>query len=208
MRGRRREARFLRDGEGAVRLSHQPVTASAVTAVSDLVDVGNHGNWAVDTLTRTMTVTLHGAVSVYHCGGSPVNGITNCYYYAATLTDGGTFATIPDADSPNAGTGIHGIVDGTVSGGSDYEFYATSNAPSAENVPGTDDAGTGGDPSTADWPEVFFPDGTTFGFVHQINPTYTYSAPGTCEQWVNSYSNDHGSSVGDGDITGVNYCGG
>jgi len=183
-----------------------PVTANAVTAVSDQNDVGNHGVWAVDTLTRSMTVTKHGSVGVSNCGGTATNGITSCYYYTATLTDEGTFQTVLNGRSPEAGVPIPGLLDGTISGSSNFEFYATSAMPNASDVPATDDAGTDDYPSTQNWPEVFFPGGTAFAGMNEINPTYTYGAPGTCEQWVNSYNNDYGDLPFDGDITGVNHC--
>jgi hypothetical protein len=183
-----------------------PVTATGVTTVTNDADSGNHGDWAVDTFSRTMTVTRHGAVAVANCGGTATNGITTCYYYTATLADTGSFQTTQGALSPNAGTKISGIVSGTVNGGSAFEFYATSGSPSTSYVPATDDASTGKYPPSSAWPEVFFPQGTLFAGMNEINWSYTYVAANTCETWVDAYNNGDGAQPADGDITGVNHC--
>jgi hypothetical protein len=188
--------------------TYTPVEASAITSITNYPDVGNHGIWAADTITRDAMVIKHGAVSVSHCGGNSTNGITSCYYYTASIADSGTFQTNIGGNSPNAGVKINAVVSGSLNGGSDFEFYATSPDPSASNVPGTDNFPTSGLPPTQDWPEVFFPDGTGFGQVNEINWSNTYNAPGTCETWIDAYNNGSGTADGAGDITGVNACGG
>lgn len=184
--------------------SYTPVTATASTAISNDTDSGAHGNWATDTITRSMTVTRRGAVAVSNCGGNASNGITSCYYYTAAMTDTGAFITLSGANSPQAGTAINGVLSGTLSGGSNYEFYATSGTPSASSVPATLDASSGSGSST--WPEHFFPAATSFGGMNEINWVYTYSAPTTCEQWVDAYNNSGGLLAADGDISGTNAC--
>jgi len=182
-------------------------SATGTTAVTNYVDDGNNGDWAIDTFTRTMTVTEHSAVAVSNCGGTATNGITSCYYYTATMVDTGSFQTDEGADSPNAGVAIQGIVTGTLTGGSDFEFYATSASPSAGNVPATDNVAKDDYPSTTDWPEVFFPKGTSFSAtINELDWSFTYSAPNTCEKWVDAYNNGGGDEVADGDITGINHC--
>lgn len=178
-----------------------PVTATAQTDITKDQDSGAHGNWAVDTLVRQMTVTRHGSAAVSNCGGTAVNGITSCYYYTAAMTDTGSFTTIPGASSPNAGVPVSGTVTGSVSGGSAYEFYASGAVPNASLVPATLDASTGGTNSPV-WPERFFPAGTSFGGVNEINWSYTYTAPTTCETWTDAFNNGGGTSSGAGDITG------
>lgn len=182
-----------------------PVTATATTAITDDADSGAAGNWATDTLTRSMTVTRHGAAAVADCGGTAANGITTCWYYTASMTDAGSFITIAGAKSPQAGVTISGTLAGTISGGSNFEFYSSSGAPSASSVPATLDASANGTDSS-EWPERFFPSGTAFGGVNEINWVYTYSAPTTCEQWTDAYDNSDGSLAADGDIEGVNAC--
>lgn len=184
---------------------YQPVTASAQTDITSDADSGNHGNWAVDTLTRQVTVTRHGQAAVSNCGGTATNGITTCWYYSALMTDTGSFTTDVGASSPNAGTAISGVLSGTISGGSSYEWYASSGTPDATLVPATLDASSSGTGSS-DWPERFFPSGTSFGGMNEINWSYNYLAPTTCETWSDSYDNSGGSSATAGDITGVNAC--
>lgn len=183
----------------------QAVTASATTLITNDQDSGFADNWAVDTLTRQMTVTRHGAVAVSDCGGTSTNGVTSCYYYTAIMTDAGSFTTIKSADSPNAGTPINGVLSGSIQGGSSYEFYASSGAPDGTLVTGSLDAGSSGTDSSH-WPTRFFPKGTSFGGVNEINWSYVYNTPTTCETWTDAYNNGDGHGNGDGDITGVNQC--
>lgn len=185
--------------------SYQPVTASAQTDITNDADSGGHGDWAVDTLTRQMTVTRHGAAPASDCGGTATNGVTTCYFYSALMTDEGSFTTDAGAKSPNAGTDISGVLTGSVSGGSSYEFYAASGSPDGTLVPATLDATSAGT-NSSNWPERFFPSGTAFGGMNEINWSYTYDAPTTCETWTDAYNNGGGSSSGAGDITGVNAC--
>jgi hypothetical protein len=96
-------------------------------------------------------------------------------------------------------------VDGTLSGSSDYQFYATSDDPSAANVPATfSDASV--NPADNGWPEYFFPEGTNFGRMSQPTWSVAYNAPATCENWVDAYNNSNGTADGAGDIAGVNAC--
>jgi hypothetical protein len=166
---------------------------------------GNNGNWADANFNATATVVLHGAVPVYHCGGTSSNGISSCYFYTGSVALDGSFTTIGGAKSPNAGTTISGIVDGPLTGASDFEFYATSNAPSASYVPPSiSDVSV--NPATTDWPEGFFAPGTSFGGEHALDWSVDYNAPGTCETWIDAYNNDNGTTNSPGDITGVNAC--
>jgi hypothetical protein len=186
--------------------TYTPVTATAAISVTDANMFGNNGNWADANFNANATVVLHGAVPVYHCGGKQSNGISTCYFYTGSVTLDGSFTTLNGAKSPNAGTTISGIVDGPLSGGSDFEFYATSNNPSASYVPPSiSDVSI--DPATTDWPEGFFAPGTIFGHEHALNWSVDYNAPATCETWVDAYNNDNGTTNGPGDITGVNACG-
>lgn len=185
--------------------SYEPVTATATTSISNDSDSGNHGNWATDTLTRSMTVDRHSAVAVSNCGGDSSNGITTCWYYTASMTDTGSFITVDGADSPQAGVAISGTLAGNISGGSDYEFYASSGTPTSADVPGMLDASVNGTDSSH-WVERFFPDSTSFGDVNEINWDYSYTAGATCEQWTDAYNNSDGSLPADGDITGINAC--
>jgi hypothetical protein len=191
--------------QGPAGTSYQPVTASAQTDIANDADSGNHGNWAVDTLTRQVTVTRHGQAAVSDCGGTATNGITACWYYTALLADAGSFTTDAGADSPNAGTAINGVLSGAISGGSSYEWYASSGTPDGTLVPATLDASSSGTNSST-WPERFFPSGTSFGGMNEINWSYNYTAPTTCEMWTDAFDNSGGSSASAGDIAGTNAC--
>lgn len=185
-----------------------PVTATATTAVSNRSDSGysggKGGNWAKDAFSRAVTITRHGPVAVSNCGGTATNGVTSCYHYTGTITDTGSFTTISGANSPNAGTSIHGVVTGTMTGGSAVEFYASSGTPDASLVSATY---SGDGISSTNWVEQFFPHGTAFSTPNEINWAYHYAAPNTCETWDDNYNNGGGSQPGDGDIVGVNHCG-
>jgi hypothetical protein len=185
--------------------TYTPVTATAAISVTDANMYGNNGDWTDANFTANATVVLHGAVPVYHCGGTRTNGISTCYFYTGSVSLDGSFTTLSGAKSPNAGTTISGIVDGPLSGASDFEFYASSNAPSASNVPPSiSDVSI--DPATVDWPEGFFAPGTSFGGEHALDWSVDYNAPATCETWVDAYNNDNGTTSSPGDITGVNAC--
>jgi hypothetical protein len=187
--------------------SYQPVTASAQTDITNDADSGNNGDWAVDTLTRQMTVTRHAAAPASDCGGTATNGVTTCYFYTALMTDEGSFTTDSGAKSPNAGVTINGVLTGSITGGSSYEFYASSGTPDGTLVPATLDATSAGT-NSSDWPERFFPSAVVFGGMDEINWSYTYDAPATCETWTDAFNNGGGSSSAAGDITGVNACAG
>lgn len=170
------------------------LTVQAQTHLADRQDSGRAGNWAVDQMTRTITLTRDHQVPAAKCG----SGATDCYAYFGIEADTGTFKTIDGANSPEAGTSISGVLTGNVAGSQKFEFYATSDTPDAANLPATE---TGNDLSSVDMPKQLFPAGTQFSTVTEPTFGYDYTATGTCEQW-------HDGSTGDtGDIQGVNHCG-
>jgi len=184
-----------------------PVTSWTATSTvadhPDSADSDNGGTWAVDTISRTASITLKGAASVGHCG----SGAISCYLYEGSISDTGSFTTASSADvttdgeSPNAGTAINGTVTGTLIGGSAIQFYASSDAPSADSVPAMVSGAVSGEQTTTGWVEQFFAAGTSFGSGPTLlNWDWTYSAPNTCEQWVDALSGETG------DIAGVNAC--
>lgn len=183
--------------------AYTPTSATATSSVLDHPDSGNGGNWAVDSITRTASVTLKGVTSVSNCG----SGATTCYLYEGTIADTGSFTTASSGDvttdskSPNAGTTINGTETGSLTGGSAVEFYASSNAPTASTVPAVVSGVVSGERTTTNWVEQFFPAGTTFGTGPSLlNWDWTYSTANTCETWVDALSGETG------DITGVNAC--
>jgi hypothetical protein len=186
---------------GPAGASYVPVTATATTALSDRSDSGNHGNWATDTISRTVAVARHSAVPAKDCGSSA----TQCWFYTGTIEDTGTFTTIAGADSPQAGVAITGTQTGSMIGGSEIEFYASSDTPNASLVPAT---ATGNTVSTTTWAEQLFADGTLFSTPKLTNWSWTYTdtSPANCETWTDAYNNSDGSLVADGDITGSTHC--
>lgn len=184
--------------------AYTPTSATATSSVLDHPDSGDNGqNWAVDTLTRTASVTLKGVASVSDCG----SGATTCYLYEGAIADTGSFTTASSASvatdglSPHASTAINGTETGSVTGGSAVEFYASSNAPTAGAVPAVVSGAVSGEKTTTDWVEQFFPAGTTFGTGPSLlNWDWTYSTSNTCETWVDALSGETG------DITGTNAC--
>lgn len=183
---------------------YTPTTATATSSVLDHPDSGDNGqNWAVDTITRTASVTLKDAASTSNCGA----GATSCYLYEGTLADTGSFTTASSAHvttdglSPDKSTAISGTETGSITGGSAVEFYASSNAPTAGSVPAVVSGVVSGEETTDNWVEQFFPAGTTFGSGPSLLTwDWTYSTSNTCETWVDAYNGETG------DITGVNAC--
>jgi hypothetical protein len=176
--------------------------ASATTTFHAHPDSGNHGDWADDDLTRTASVSfLDPAPAVTDCGSQA----TTCFQYAGTISDTGTFFVISGAKSPQAGVTETGAPSGPFKGGSNVTFYSSSDTASASGVPASV---TGAGPvSTTDWVEQFFPSGTTFGAGPNLtNWRWSYSNPGTCENWTDAFNNGSGSQAVDGDITGVSHC--
>lgn len=173
--------------------------ATSVSATTKLIhrsDSGAHGDWAFDNATRKVTLTL-----VQHVPD------TKLWTYHGVLHDDGTFKTIPDAFSPQAGKKIISVTDGTFAGGGDFDFTANHPADSSmvpSSVHGNDD-------STSTWYTLFFPHGTTFttgpdgGFTGW---SWTYTAINPCnagepksEHWTDAYYSS-GAFPTDGDITG------
>ena len=182
---------------------------TASTSVKDHPDSGNSGgNWAVDTIQRTATITLKSAAPLTDCAYTA--GATACYLYDGTISDTGTFTTASSTDittdglSPNASRAINGTVEGTITGGTPVEFYASSDAPNATLVPTSVSGVVSGNETTGDWVQQFFPAGTEFandgGTPELLTWDWSYTAPSTCETWSDGYNGETG------DITGVNAC--
>lgn len=189
-------------------------TVSVTTSITSRDDSGNNGNWAVDTITRTASVTSDGL----QVGNTDCGTLSPCYAYTGFLSDSGTFAGVSGDFSPQAGVAEDAPnVAGPMSGGAEdgtgtFTFYANSAAPSATGVP----ADLSGDAdSTSTWMALFFPAGTLFSSSDGIYPatadllpawSWSYSDPKTCENWTDAASNGDGSLPADGDITGTDRC--
>ncbi len=175
------------------------LSVTASTSLTGHTDSGNYGNWAVDAFVRNATVTRHSAVDVDKCGANAVD----CWFYTGSLTDSGSFSTSANAKSPNAGNDIHNTVTGTLSGGSEIQFYATSPTPDASLVPATVN---GASVSTTNWITQFFSNSTVITGAKLKNWAWTYAAPNTCETWVDADNNNDGTDDVAGDIEGINAC--
>lgn len=168
---------------------------TVTTHVTGRPDSGNHGTWATDAFTRS--------VEVCHTDGKAPEG---SWAYHATLKDAGGFTTVAGAaNSPQAGTQVHGGVHGDMIGG----FTATFTA--GAHWDGYDDshldgktvngaaAGTASSPTTSTWVSALW----TSGFAGSpINDDWKWTYSTCCEKWVDAAGNSDGSLPADGDVTG------
>jgi len=201
----------------------QPTTASASISVTSDPDTAaaaepltypNGGVWALDNFTFGINMTRHGAADLSKCSNAPAGNAT-CYYYTGSASVDGTFTSLGgNTVSPLGGKPMNGvIVQGTINGAFDFEFYADSGSPSNENVPATVDntgehfaAGSG----DAAWYATFFPAGTKItssaGANQVAQPDYSFTylatsencaAPQKQETMVQAFNGNSG------DITGT-----
>ena len=170
------------------------LTVTADTMVTNRPDTATDASvWAKDNMTRTLTVVRQHATKASNCG----SGAVKCWLYTGTIKDNGTFTTIAGAHGPNSATPINGIVNGTVNGVYEIEFYANSDVPNSTHVDSTID---GSSPSTSDWMKLAFPAGTQFSGFTGVDYKWVYNAPATCEVHTQSTASNTG------DILGVNGC--
>lgn len=188
-------------GGGAAFAATSQVAAPLVTAVTHVYndpDSGNGGTWATDAFDRTLTVTADA-----NQFGVPAGSVR----YDATVSDSGTFVTIPGAKTPNQsapGQKVSHTVAGTFAGTSLYVVTA----PAADHVGSTlqadlnaNHAALTGKYATSQWPDqAFTPD--TGVSVAQGNWSWTYSTK-FGESWTDSSVNGDGNVVSDGNITGL-----
>jgi hypothetical protein len=183
---------------------------TAVSVLDNRADVGASSNpWAYDNFTRTLTIRLT---------GSSGTGASTVYYYSASYKDKGTFKTVDGALTPNhsgpyANETENGSVTGTLTGGEQYSFTATS-LPNMKLVPASPAPGTG---STDAWYKLAFPAGTTFGGAGLGNWAWHYTGPVVVtldssgkhviavvhERWADTASNNGGQLAQDGNINGI-----
>jgi len=178
-------------------------TYTGTTQLTNRADSGNNtdngGNWAVDTLTRTATLVDNGLASP---------GVES---YTMTLSDTGTFVTDAAASNPN-GTNpsqliAHQPISGTVTGSGEFTFTVASSVGVTNRIPVSQD---GNPVASSDWPQYFFPSGTTITYVDPDGQegvfSYTYETPQTCQTWVDASSNGDGAGAADGGISGYGQC--
>jgi hypothetical protein len=207
--------------------AHQGRPVTAVTQIIQRYDGGGKGNWAYDgtkasPMVRTLTLNYLGKSTDPAMAATP-------YMYNALITDKGTFKDIPGAFTPNqGGRYLNDVlrpnqVSGPVSGYGQFGvFYASQKAHNGL-VP-TVLRGTLVNsmyPSST-WPELAFPQGTTFSGVSESVYDYNYSAvpfthyvvktvhgkhvivkvTGFKQHWEDSSFNNDGQLVRDGNILG------
>jgi hypothetical protein len=175
-------------------------TLTTSTQVTGWLD---NGGWATDEFARTLTLTRQYQVPSTQCKGTAV-----CWFYTGTLADQGTFVAIDGHASPNTSdpTTISGAVPGTMTGGGNFEFYASSGDVDASRVPATQVGKTGG-VTTANWARLAFPSGTSFinssGTSPLVAYKWVYSAGCPAQTWNDQINpGDDGKGPGDGNITG------
>ena len=183
---------------------------TVTTHVTDDPDSGGAGNWSYDTFDRTFSVYANPG----GCALLPSGDVC----YSATISDAGTFVTIPGAYQPNQGDPSAQTrskisspsVSGTFSGSSGYVFYAPgADLPAAANVNLTvKDNFTvpSGEDTTSHWYlQAFTVSGQPAVTGTESNDwTWTYKTG--CETWTDAWNNSDGQSANlaaDGNITGA-----
>lgn len=196
-------------------------TSTAVTALSNRPDSGDHGDWALDSFTRTAKVTLVSEVALSYCGGS--TGTGHCYHWTGSTSDNGAFTTVPGDISPGNGSLNGGLapaigtaVRGSMNGTYRYDFYSSWKTASAALVATHEnDQGNvpGGKSATGSWPEQFFGAGAKFYVSGAVSSelgttgSWKYTAgfgadsacPAIASQWTDA-SPDWGTNAIDGNI--------
>lgn len=167
------------------------------TSITNRDDSGNNpnngNNWAIDTFTRTTTLTDNG-----------VDGSNKTLEdWTLVIADAGSFVTDANASNPNGAqpSDFMDSTNGSFSGGMTIKF----NTKAGVTPTGTPPSNIDGDAhSTSKWPDLFF------GAGNWGNPSsvwgWTYNDSKTCEQWVDSSTNGAGGLPGDGGISGDGMC--
>lgn len=182
---------------------HSLTGETASTQLTARPDSGGNGDWATDSIFRTLNIQLLGRDS------NPFHG----WDYYATVKDLGTFRTIAGAYTPNQWGFYHNqhivqVTTGRLAGQAAYQFWATSLpvmnlVPSAEKGAPATTAET-----TSSWYEQAFPAGTHFGGPG-ILPTWAWDYTGpSCgpfftQNWLDAASDNDGQSLAAGNITGI-----
>lgn len=198
-----------------------PYTSTASTAISNRPDSGDHGNWALDTFTRTASVSLLSEVALSNCGGA--TGTGHCYHWTGKVTDKGSFQSIIGDVSPGNGSlnggsppAIGVAVKGTMAGTYNYDFYSSWKTANKALVATTEnDAGNipGGNSTTGLWPAKFFGNtarfyvggaqstelGTTGSWTYKAAAGADTACPAVSSQWTDA-SPDWGANNQDGNV--------
>jgi hypothetical protein len=224
---------MIGDAAHAATASITPYTVTAATGITGRPDSGGHGYWALDSMTRTASVSLAAEVALSYCGGHTSTG--HCYRWGGKITDKGSFTTIAGDTSPGNGmlnggspAAIGAVVTGSMAGTYAYAFYSSWKTARSALVPaGEADGGNlpGGRFTTGAWPELFFGGGaafyvagkasaslgTTGGWVYKAAAGADGACPRLSSEWADSSwpaSNPWGGAAYQGNILapGAGHC--
>ncbi|HVB19720.1 MAG TPA: peptidoglycan-binding protein, partial [Candidatus Paceibacterota bacterium] len=154
-----------------------PLLVNVTQNISNDVDSGFHGNWALDDYTRHIQVWLD-------------SGTTYC----AQVDYNGTFHAPAGVSSPAAGTPIPAAIVGTMVGG--YRASIVGTLLASQTIPTTVDyqgvISTGATPGYVSWPGATFNTGYTFNYLDNGNDwSWTYTTPNGAT-WINAGSGSTG----------------
>ena len=164
---------------------HHGTFGNATTILKNRPDSGNYSpQWATDQIQRTTRVTSD--------GGST---------WTVTITDEGSFATIPGGISPNdLGVTLTSSVkmgsSATIAGSDTFTVVATSE-PDLSAVNGK--TFTGSSPATSSWPELIFGAGNVISSVQDPwGWTYRLKCPfqAAVQTWVDASTGSTGNISG------------
>jgi hypothetical protein len=148
--------------------------AHSVTHVSADPDSGGNGNWAMDNFWRSASLSVPQTAPLTDC--APLS--TACYAYTASLSDSGSFTTIPGAFTPDqggadAGKVISGTHTGSMHGYGDFSTFYANSLPSHAPNAGVPYSITGS-PDSSQFPARMFPAGTTVTGLNEATWSYSY----------------------------------
>ncbi|MCW2639303.1 MAG: hypothetical protein JWP76_1609 [Dactylosporangium sp.] len=162
---------------------------TVVTHLVNRPDSGHHGDWALDTMDRKVTITKVEATQ-------PTIMETNTWSYQAVVTDEGTFVTKGGEKlSPNKGQDLPAGVSGKISGKFTVDFTAPACFRGYQ--------GNHGDLSTktGKWVAKVWGD-DELNITTNLDANYQWTYTTCSERWLDAYNNEDGQAEGAGDITG------
>jgi hypothetical protein len=196
----------------------------AITSIVNRADNGGGGNqWAYDSFTRDLKVSYLGKSADPAMAATP-------YMYYATITDTGTFRDMPGQLAPNQGS--HNVgkvlrpgqVTGPMTGSGQWGvFYASARAHNGLAPTVLRGVKLNALYPSSTWPELAFPQGTTFSGLSESSYDYNYQAvpftkyvvktvngkrvivkvTGFRQHWEDAWFNGDGQLPHDGNILGV-----
>lgn len=190
--------------------AHNTLCRSATTHLVSRPDSGNHGDWALDSFTRSVTICE--VPIVLNKSDVQPNTVGKSNYHAV-VSDTGTFVTNGGTSlSPNVGANLRAGVKGVMSGGFTVDFVAASHFATYSNlygVPGHNSYSGTAPVGTSAWVGSEFSD---FGNQASIGDDWSWKYTADCagqglkgtglENWTDANPTAGGAPT-DGDITGA-----